>query len=414
MANRKAQLNLRKQRKEKLKEEMEEFEDMFPFENITNAMTKPRAKSSMLLKTQPAHVISSNNLEEVKQIRESQLNRYNQKMQLFYDMRTKFKNKQVEGFKKHQEEFMEKMKENVEQQYSSEDEEKRKKIVAERMRPRTNIEKRPEKPFPGPGQYDIAGDLNLNMGYTFGAKLPNPSDINIKYAPKYVKLESDIEEMMRKTHQTFTSNKRFERFTPIKPPYEPLTTEEKEKLLTKKHNFDNLKKYDKFELEKDYIRNLKEKREENLKKRELPRMRETPNENIPGPGHYDPYYNDYNPQMGGKPEDAFIPKDFDIQGPKFSITGKPAAKGFLGPSANDDKFNALDQSLSFLSKNPNELPKLPDYNVTKDNLPIFSFPRSQRFTEDINSKFPGPNEYFKETDIEKQEKERMKNPNQRL
>ena len=399
---------------------MNSFENMFPFDNITNTISKPRAKSSVL-KTQP---FASTNLEEVKQIRENKLDKDRAKMKEFYDSRTRLKFKQLDHYKTKQEEYMEKMKENLDKSTDSEEElAKQNKASTERKRPNTHIEKRPEKPFPGPGQYNIAGEVDLRKGYFMG-KPPekNKNDAAIKHYPNYVLLKSDIELMMMKTHTTFTSNKRFERFQPIKPSYEPMDEEERKreeenkKLSKEKHN-NNLKRNDKFDRDQQYKRTLKDKRKENMDKRLKDLINKTdnnPKDANPGPGCYNPYYNDYVPQEGGKPEDAFIPKDFDILAPKFSITGKPTGKGVFSGANDDNKFNALDQSISFLSKNQQELPKLPDYNITKNTNSCFSFPRQLRFTEEMNVKFPGPNEYFKESDLERYERELKKNPNQLL
>ncbi len=161
-------------------------------------------------------------------------------------------------------------------------------------------------------------------------------------------------------------------------------------------------------------RRTKENKTKNIVQRDIPKLYSQSNQEATlGPGDYHPYFNEFNPESG-QPEDSFIPKDYDIQPPKYSITGKPTGNRMLGPLNDDNKFSVLEQSLSYLSKNNGELPKLSDYNTVKDAFPNFSFPRSQRFSEKVNSQFPAPNEYFKETDIEKLEREFLKNSNMRL
>jgi len=405
MANRKAELNLREQRKKKLEEQMDSFNKIFDYDEVNSVIQKARAKSSKNIKVQ-----KNINQEEYKKLKDK--SQKNQEWQDFHEERNKFKQMQIEKLKKNQEEYNMKAKnEVVEKNVVDLDEERNK--MKERKRPSTNIQKRPEKPFPGPGEYDIAGYLDLNKGFTFGAKLKNSNEINIKYKPDYVLLESDIDEMLRKTHTTFTANRRFERFQPTKPQYVEITEEDRMKKFKPKTAKENYKKNEKFETDLQYMKELQHKRNENLKNKQvLPRMSSNPHDITPGPGSYNPYFNDFNPEIGGKPEDAFIPKDFEVQAPKFSLSGKPTTNCIFNISEKDDK--PLDQSLSFMPKNAGELPKLPDYNLPKENWPNFSFPRSIRFIEEVNSKLPGPNEYFKESDLEKYEKELSKNPNQIL
>jgi len=59
-------------------------------------------------------------------------------------------------------------------------------------------------------------------------------------------------------------------------------------------------------------------------------------------------------------------------------------KGSMGAKQNYDeqpgKFYGLEQSLSFLSKNvARSLNKLPNFNVIKQQDPLYSFPQSERF-----------------------------------
>ena len=61
---------------------------------------------------------------------------------------------------------------------------------------------------------------------------------------------------------------------------------------------------------------------------------------------------------------------------------------------NKNKLNGLEQNIAFLSNNISKsVNPLPDYNIGKQNLPIYSFPKGSRFEIEKNYDIPGPDNY---------------------
>jgi hypothetical protein len=77
-------------------------------------------------------------------------------------------------------------------------------------------------------------------------------------------------------------------------------------------------------------------------------------------------------------------------------------KGFLGNIENEDTGNlyGIDQSVSYLSKNLNNgIYPLPNYANIRANLPSFSIPKANRFSNGSLYNIPGPGAYYPVDDL---------------
>jgi hypothetical protein len=195
MGIQKSKLNLRKQRKEEYRSMMRSFENLFDFENITNAKPLEKKVRSVSAKSR------KETMKKEKQIKLQQTRAKSSKKTDPHKTTLKFSKKPTKESMKRKETKEEK----TESKNSSFDYH-RDKSKSHSHIGRPNAIKRARShrivkkdPFivPGPATYDVTGKINLNKGFTFGGRYVS-NEMKNRYAPAYVSIKSDIDVMLEK------------------------------------------------------------------------------------------------------------------------------------------------------------------------------------------------------------------------